>query len=250
MIRALIANGGYKLYRKGVETTLLYDAVDTNFSKVLLSALDFQICDDNQKSMGSVGEYIEEFLLRLAVTEAKLELTNREAATLGRAAPQYIYDVDFVDVASQNTVTAMKEARVNQPWTHMVLDLESLVLFGKHFGQLIRPSQPNTLCESWKTVPSSKNYLAVTGQVLHNILSSQQQPDGSTRLGKRIHWQKSPLLFDKCSCIGKACPKDPVQVLLTVLHERGQKGLFEAVEAYRCGGFIFGKKRTVSVSLA
>src|ERR1700686_188413 len=72
MIRALIANGGYKLYRKGVETTLLYDAVDTNFSKVLLSALDFQICDDNQKSMGSVGEYIEEFLLRLAITEVKL----------------------------------------------------------------------------------------------------------------------------------------------------------------------------------
>jgi hypothetical protein len=238
---------GSKL-RKEDQTILEYSGGDvfSSSSKALINLLDFPLFGRDDSATGAAFDLVEEMWLRFSITEAKLQSTKAEASKPGKTAPKMIYGVEFLDLALQNAVIAQKEARVDQGWAKLTEGLgAAIVLFGKHYGEVIRPSRPDSICNYWQSLPTGRNYLAATGQAILNILSSQQLPDGSTRLGEQIHWQQSRLLFDKCKT---SCSCDRLQSLIPVMHQPRERGLFETMEPLRHGAVIFGKKKSRLVS--
>lgn len=89
-------------------------------------------------------------------------------------------------------------------WVDFIREIDAVVLFGRHFGDIIRPTQPETMCNIWSRVPPNKYYLAACISDLQNIMD---RPGGSTtfpmKLSDKIAWVTPENWFEPCSCKSK-----------------------------------------------
>ena len=93
------------------------------------------------------------------------------------------------EVALENT---------NGGWPGLLKASDSIVLFGSHLGELIKPAlDTNKLCSPWASLPEYKDYLATTTRTLTRILDELDENGHPSISGLRVH--KSALLFEDCS---------------------------------------------------
>lgn len=121
-------------------------------------------------------------------------------------------------------------------WGHGWIDFMPSVgittIFGNGFGDLIRPDQPQSLCQDWKSLPEGKDYMAAsisTLQMLYEKRLLRMDPGlKQGEMAKKIVWASFSHPFRPCNCltecINKAAAKttnndtqdchDPVQFLV------------------------------------
>ncbi|KAM5346157.1 hypothetical protein ACJ41O_009162 [Fusarium nematophilum] len=54
-------------------------------------------------------------------------------------------------------------------WTDLIKSTSTTTIFGRGFGDLIRPLEPSTVCKKWKSVPDGENYVAVSVSTLRML---------------------------------------------------------------------------------
>ena len=157
------------------------------------------------------GPYIT-FRKRVEVICEKLVLALDTQRTINRRpwheAENSIQGYDFRQISMNNTndgevpavmLNLATERRLT--WLHLTRRLNAPILFGRGFGDLIRPQDTHGLCKAWHELPRGLGHLAVLGSDLNVILETR----GGCR--EQVPWR---VVQDVCwfdpGCVFKVCP--------------------------------------------
>lgn len=101
-------------------------------------------------------------------------------------------------------------------WVDFTREINAITIFGKNFGEIICPADPDSVCGAWARHPSQKHYLAAC------VSDLKEAPeivfDGhEAKVGKSVVWHVPDDLFHRCQCTssthGKTEHSHVVQVL-------------------------------------
>lgn len=109
-------------------------------------------------------------------------------------------------------------------WVDLLPTIGVLTVFGKGFGDLIRPSNADTMCAAWRSAPKGRNHLTSsisTLTLLYKEKLHQWEPwlerGGLTH---KFDWVSPCRPFDSCRCLkgkqtGKPEHHDPAQYIVS-----------------------------------
>jgi hypothetical protein len=109
-------------------------------------------------------------------------------------------------------------------WVDLLPTIGVLTVFGKGFGDLIRPSNADTMCAAWRSVPKGRDHLTSsisTLTLLYKEKLYQWEPwlerGGLTH---KFDWVSPCRPFDSCQCLkgkqtGKPEHHDPAQYIVS-----------------------------------
>ncbi|KAI9685935.1 MAG: hypothetical protein M1822_004213 [Bathelium mastoideum] len=110
---------------------------------------------------------------------------------------------DFVDLAT-NHDPYPRVATLNAlgyGWVDFIRSIDAITLFGRGFGDIIRPIEFNGMCTHWKSLPRNKSYLAASVFDLKNII--KKFGDKWANPPKPVHdllWHCPEALVAPCPC--------------------------------------------------
>ncbi|KAL6866794.1 hypothetical protein J3F83DRAFT_741196 [Trichoderma novae-zelandiae] len=135
--------------------------------------------------------------------------TNSQGTSLGMSF-HTLEGFDFMDVATLRDLHLHTEKlpsfESSDGWANIVPHLPVVTLFGKGFGELIKPgaNNPTKSCNTCGFVvglPSGRHLLAVCVDVLEKILRIRGNKDSRPwQLVNGLWWEPGERLFDPCSC--------------------------------------------------
>ncbi|KAI0895004.1 hypothetical protein F4806DRAFT_105412 [Annulohypoxylon nitens] len=108
---------------------------------------------------------------------------------------------------------------IGKGWVDFIGALHAVTLFGRGFGELIRPQSSKGKerpCPMWSTVPSNKYYLTACVLDLQEIMQRDGDPNSNPRrLCENVVWYMKQATFGLCPCTVGRTQKhhDPVQIL-------------------------------------
>ena len=150
----------------------------------------------------------------------------------GFATPQYVHGMEWNDAMNMERSKPIYRCRVNQPWTHITHE-HSIVLFTKKLQPPVAPTCDN-LCESWSTIPSKQNYLAMMGLTVRSLL--RRHNDG---LAEKVEWLRGRRLITSHGGFQGSAIQH-AQKLRSVRTASSNKQLRTLVEPHVHGCFVFG----------
>ncbi|KAM0253285.1 hypothetical protein ACHAQJ_007381 [Trichoderma viride] len=152
---------------------------------------------------------VEEIALLL---EVAIDQTNKsvDEGALRGTSRKILNGFDFMDVATlrpliPHTVN-LQIAESSSGWPDLVRSVQAVTLFGKDFGELIKPIVDSSIqtcnhCGYEATLPSGKDHLAVSVEVLGEILEINGGKDTIPwRLGDDLYWHCPRAAFEPCQC--------------------------------------------------
>ncbi len=128
---------------------------------------------------------------------------------------------DFRDLALERNHIYPRVAcipTIGRGWVDFVRDVQAIVLFGRGYGEVFRPStERKMICTHWdKLLPDNYHLAAAVGD-LRKIMELDGDANAiPPRLSDNIAWHQREPLPKRFHCKGEACVKYPgfVQVLL------------------------------------
>jgi hypothetical protein len=111
---------------------------------------------------------------------------------------------NFMDVATDTApcwplVTTIKGT--GRGWADFIRAIHAITLFGRGFGEILRPLDPSRLCSPWASVPKHQDYLAVCCADLESVFVKQGDRRNSPwRLVDDIYWVRRDKTFEHCKC--------------------------------------------------
>lgn len=93
--------------------------------------------------------------------------------------------------------TTLEQA--GRSWVDLVRAMSAVTLFGRGFGQLIKPSLTD-VCKRWTELPPGKFYIAVPLLHLEALINNDSSPAAHTRLGRKLIWHTETNLLEGCRC--------------------------------------------------
>lgn len=118
---------------------------------------------------------------------------------------------DFMDIASNKDSFSAREMPmqlfgVEEGWTTLTSSLGAITLFGKNFGDLIKPIVPKGMracnsCGFGAAIPSGKDYLMTRSSLVESIL--EESGDDTThpwQIVQGLYWQIPNVTFQACRC--------------------------------------------------
>jgi hypothetical protein len=120
----------------------------------------------------------------------------------------------FMDIATRRHPTARVVPLdvfdgAGKSWIDFTRTIKAVTLFGERFGELIAPINDgaHNLCSRWKTLPKTRDYLAVAAHDLTRIIHQQ----GSTtsdivKVAPGVFWRMPGSAYEQCSCDRKDKP--------------------------------------------
>jgi len=109
-------------------------------------------------------------------------------------------------------------------WIDLLPTIGVLTVFGKGFGDLIRPSNADAMCVAWRSVPKGEDYLTSSVPTLTLLYKEklQQLEPGLEEGGltRKLEWVSSCRPFDTCQCLKgkqtiKADHHNPAQYIVS-----------------------------------
>ncbi|PVH69133.1 hypothetical protein DL98DRAFT_598925 [Cadophora sp. DSE1049] len=88
-------------------------------------------------------------------------------------------------------------------WVDFVRSIEAITLIGSGFGDMIRPTEFDGMCPTWKTLPAQRYYLAATVFDLENVIKTKKfggslvQP---IRVVRDLLWHSPQEIVAPCPC--------------------------------------------------
>ena len=159
---------------------------------------------------------------------------------------------DFIELATDHDphprVATLKA--LGYGWVDFIRSIDAITLFGRGFGDIIRPVEFDGMCPLWRSLPMQKYYLAASVFDLKNIM--KKFGDGLAVPLRPVHdllWHCPGDLIAACQCQGHGSRQmvrgafrrhhDPVQVFYPrrsrlILHIRGPDRLEDG------GAVVFG----------
>ncbi|KAK7963565.1 Pfs domain protein [Apiospora saccharicola] len=131
---------------------------------------------------------------------------------------------DFMDIAIQSGSLSSRGHLIDargEGWVDFARELDSVALFGRNFGDLMKPKGiPCWQCMS--NTPPGPDLLGVTVQDIHRIMEKRGDRDGNTwRVVENIHWFVPDKLHEPCQCHTSTLQRrDRVQVFLPAGHPK------------------------------
>ncbi|KAH7268553.1 hypothetical protein B0J15DRAFT_523130 [Fusarium solani] len=96
-------------------------------------------------------------------------------------------------------------------WIDFMPSIGVTTIFGNGFGDLIRPDQPQSLCQGWKSLPKGKDYMAAsisTLQMLYEKRILRMDPGlKEGEMAKKIVWASFSHPFRPCNCLTECINK-------------------------------------------
>ncbi|KAF2999902.1 hypothetical protein E8E13_008562 [Curvularia kusanoi] len=144
------------------------------------------------------------------VFEKVMELQKKTAEVCqagqrkGDDSHEYLDGWNFVDLARKEDLEPLMETipAAYQSWTKIVRKLDTVILFGTGFGDLIEPEDSCNLCNHWKRVPTNQHLLATLTSDFDTILEllNDERLEHSQTLLKGIlkHHPNNPV--PPCPC--------------------------------------------------
>jgi hypothetical protein len=138
-----------------------------------------------------------------------------------------IVGIDIIDLISPRSKFVSRVEYFNsghKGWIDLLPAIGVLTIFGKGFGDLIRPSEPDTACVAWRSVPTGENYLACSVSTLLLLHKEKAEKPGrkleTGELTDKLDWMSPCKPFDSCQCIkgkqvGRLEHHDPVQYIVS-----------------------------------
>lgn len=116
---------------------------------------------------------------------------------------------DFRSLALQNRSIHRLEAKIaagGKGWVGFVQNIGATTLFGRGFGEILRPAPGVVSCAHWNTLPKGKYYLAVTVADLRKVVKSHCGDEKAVpmALTQDIIMHTPTKMFGSCSCSGKS----------------------------------------------
>lgn len=192
------------------------------------SAIDVLIHPDNlalklyQEKEGHLllQSRIERFYSILEkLIDHQADVSGEDGSKLVDKPRQYLEGWDFRDLVTSRDpmyprVTTLEAG--GKAWVDLTRALHTITLFGRGFGELIKPAGADT-CEYWSELPKQKYYVAAGLSDLIQVRNNNDyHNDGQVRLSETTIWHTPTALFVSCRCQG-ALRRDhcePVQALL------------------------------------
>ncbi|KAL4795475.1 hypothetical protein BDV19DRAFT_398686 [Aspergillus venezuelensis] len=122
-----------------------------------------------------------------------------------RRAQRFLEGFDFMDLAADEddfnarTLSAFEGL---PRWHRLTGALNAITLFGKGFGDLLKPKEMVSVCSSWTTVPSGKDYLAARVEDIMTIIRKKGNNLALPwRVIEDVYWHIPDKLFENCECI-------------------------------------------------
>ena len=156
-----------------------------------------EIGEPNQRS---VKDFLEHLLASIDSKVEKTKIAKNDHMTSIRMESKKIYGWELLDIAKERRAYR-KQLRCSESWT-MLTD-EVLVLFGKDFGDIIRPAAGTSICTAWNPLPAKKQYMTATIKCLQDW--SRCKWGASNIQGPYLkvldegYWEAEASLFDNCS---------------------------------------------------
>jgi hypothetical protein len=108
-------------------------------------------------------------------------------------------------------------------WMDLLPKIGVVTMFGKGFGELVRPSGTQIVCPEWQSVPKGEDYLISTVstlKLLQERLERQNPVLGTGEMTEKISWRSPRHSLDACKClqnIGTSKQRccDPVQFMVS-----------------------------------
>ncbi|KUJ07843.1 uncharacterized protein LY89DRAFT_765910 [Mollisia scopiformis] len=114
---------------------------------------------------------------------------------------------EIMDIVLDKGVLRQKEVSLKNTsgkWLDIIKACDGVVLFGSHFGHLIRPALSNKgLCPDWTNLPDGKDYMATTVQKLLRFFGNANEVGHLTSAGLTLH--KVSVLFESCRNQSSSC---------------------------------------------
>ncbi|KAJ8120374.1 hypothetical protein ONZ43_g2906 [Nemania bipapillata] len=169
-----------------------------------------------------------------------MELQGVAIGANPRKSRKYLSGWAFRDLAVEKEqlepyATTLPE--VGRCWVDFTRNISAVTLFGRGFGELIRPGNA---CEAWTELPRGKFLLATSGKVLKRILDDVGNSPGQPwRLGHDIVWHNPT---EPCKCTGGAESNHAsnIQVLLPEGVSRGLPRDISTEELEDNSAYVFG----------
>lgn len=83
---------------------------------------------------------------------------------------------DFWDVAKPTGPIQQRTYNLQtggHGWVDYIRSISATTIFGRNFGELLQPQEPDRLCAAWKTVPKDRDYLGAAIATLRRIHGSK-----------------------------------------------------------------------------
>lgn len=191
------------------ELALLKD----NAAEVLLDAenLDTE-AEPRDPAYSSLKTRMQEIgcLMEKAIDQVR-KATNSQGTSVGMSV-HVLEGFDFMDVATLRDLhlhtLKLPFLESGDGWASLVPHLPVVTLFGKGFGDLIRPgaNNPTKSCDKCGFVvslPSGRHLLAVCVDVLEKILRIRGNKDSRPwQLIHELYWPAREPVFEPCTCTG------------------------------------------------
>jgi hypothetical protein len=84
-------------------------------------------------------------------------------------------------------------------WYDLIPSLGVVTIFGKSFGQLIRPEDPDRVCPEWRSIPDGHDYLVSTVSTLKHLYDKRF--DGQYPATSKMSWRSPKHEPDACECV-------------------------------------------------
>jgi hypothetical protein len=151
-----------------------------------------------------------------AVSKSKGELKTLQSSDRRK----YLTGYDILDVIDPDEPVSTRIARFEtwgDGWMDLLPSFNATTIFGKAFGDLIRPKDTASICAHWKTVPTGQDYLCVSVSTLKMLDKRHEercQPTSKVgELASKLLWTSKSKLFETCRCTAGHLLQDSEQHL-------------------------------------
>ncbi|KAI0146413.1 hypothetical protein GGR57DRAFT_516852 [Xylariaceae sp. FL1272] len=177
--------------------------------------------DDDMPFKGRIAQ-IYDILEKLI--DHQHDITGESGMKLTDTPRQRLEGWDFRDLLTFRDPLYPRVATLEsrgKEWIDVTRALHTVTLFGRGFGELIRPV--GVACEHWSSLPKQKYYMAASLSNIRQVVERNDfYDDGHMRLSESIIWHTPTALFTSCGCQGALRRNhcEPVQTLMpsSMLH--------------------------------
>ncbi|KAH7191793.1 uncharacterized protein B0J16DRAFT_331773 [Fusarium flagelliforme] len=201
---------------------------------------------DHENGHATIGDKIKELC---SILEYFVDLQNHAKTNdkLHGKPRKHLEGWDFEDLVSNFRSFHARQTtleRLGKEWVDFIRAIKAVTLFGKGFGDIIRP---HGTCQEWITLPKGKYYVATLISDLHKVLKEHGHcDDGHLRLGNELIWHSVTPGSGFCKCKGLGQDTDehdrcePVQICLPLRLAESLKSGKNKMPDDNDGALIFG----------
>ena len=153
------------------------------------------------------------------IMDHHVDLAGRSGVKLKARVRNYLEGWDFVDLAKGRDPyprVASLQA-VGWGWVDFIRSIDAITVFGRKFGDIIRPRDVAGMCSDWRTLPIDNYYLSASILDLKNIMEVfGHMKDGYLSPVEGLVWHCPGDLFAPCSC----CHRGRAELLIKKVFRR------------------------------